>query len=92
MRGAATVEKVAIAAVMAGCLPDHLPVVVAAVRAVIEPAFDLTEMQAHHPLHRSAADRQRPGPPRLRRRPAASAPSAPATGPTPASAGPCGWR
>jgi hypothetical protein len=46
MGGAATVEKVAACAVMAGCLPDHLPVVVAAVRAVIEPAFDLTEMQA----------------------------------------------
>ena len=44
--GVATIEKVAIAAVMAGCLPDHLPVVIAAVRAVIDPAFDLTEMQA----------------------------------------------
>ena len=44
--GVATIEKVAVAAVMAGCLPDHLPVVIAAVRAVIDPAFDLTEMQA----------------------------------------------
>jgi hypothetical protein len=44
--GVATVEKIAVAAVMAGCLPDHLPVVIAAVKAVIEPAFDLTEMQA----------------------------------------------
>ncbi len=43
--GVATVEKVAIAAVMAGCLPDYMPVVVAAVRAVIDPVFDLTEMQ-----------------------------------------------
>ncbi|MGR8921324.1 MAG: hypothetical protein ACU85V_17040 [Gammaproteobacteria bacterium] len=43
--GIATVEKVACAAVMAGCLPDHMPVVVAAVRAVCDPAFDLTEMQ-----------------------------------------------
>ena len=42
----ATVEKVAVAAVMAGCLPDHMPVVVAAVRAVCQPAFDLTEMQS----------------------------------------------
>jgi len=41
----ATVEKVAIAAVMAGCLPDHMPVVVAAVQAVIQDEFDLTEMQ-----------------------------------------------
>ena len=30
--GAATVEKVAVAACMAGCLPDHMPVVLAAVR------------------------------------------------------------
>jgi hypothetical protein len=44
--GIATIEKVAIAAVMAGCLPDYMPVVVAAVKAVIDPAFDLTEMQA----------------------------------------------
>jgi hypothetical protein len=43
--GVATVEKVAVAAVMAGCLPDHMPVVMAAVRAVCQSAFDLTEMQ-----------------------------------------------
>jgi hypothetical protein len=45
LRGAATVLKVAVAAVMAGCLPDHVPVVVAAVRAVCKPEFDLGEMQ-----------------------------------------------
>ena len=45
-KGVATVEKVAVAAVMAGCLPLHMPVVVAAVRAVLDPRFDLTEMQA----------------------------------------------
>lgn len=44
--GTATIEAVAVAAVMAGCLPDHFPVVLAAVRAVIRPEFDLTEMQA----------------------------------------------
>lgn len=44
--GAATVEKIAVAAVMAGCLPDHFPVVVAACRAVCQPAFDLAEMQS----------------------------------------------
>lgn len=43
--GAATVEAVATAAVMAGCLPDHLPVVLAAVSAVCEPEFDLGEVQ-----------------------------------------------
>ena len=46
MMGIATVEKVAVAAVMAGCLPDYMPLVMAAVQAVIDPAFDLTEMQA----------------------------------------------
>lgn len=44
--GSCTVEKLAIAAVMAGCTPDHMPVVLAAAQAVMDPAFDLTEMQA----------------------------------------------
>ena len=44
--GVATVAKVAVAAVMAGCLPDYMPLVIAAVKAVIDPRFDLTEMQA----------------------------------------------
>jgi hypothetical protein len=34
-----TIEKVAINAVMAGCKPDYLPVVIAAVEAVLDPAF-----------------------------------------------------
>lgn len=44
--GECSIEKVSTAAVMAGCLPDHAPVVVAAARAVLDPRFDLTEMQA----------------------------------------------
>jgi hypothetical protein len=36
-----TAEKVAIAAVMAGCLPEYLPVVVAIVKAMCEPEFGL---------------------------------------------------
>jgi hypothetical protein len=44
--GEATVEKVAVNAVLAGCTPDHLPVLVAAVRAVCDPRFDLSEVQA----------------------------------------------
>jgi len=39
--GRATVEKIAINAVMAGCRPDYMPVVVAAVRAMCDDAFDL---------------------------------------------------
>jgi hypothetical protein len=41
----ATVEKVAANAVMAGCLPDYFPVLIAAVRAVCNPEFDLAEVQ-----------------------------------------------
>ena len=55
MMGVATVEKVAVAAVMAGCLPDYMPLVMAAVTAVIDPAFDLTEMQATCLLYTSDA-------------------------------------
>ena len=40
-RGEATAEKVAINAVMAGCPPACFPAVVAAVRAVCEPRFNL---------------------------------------------------
>ena len=40
-RGEATVEKVAVNAVMAGCPPVCFPAVVAAVRAVCEPRFNL---------------------------------------------------
>lgn len=43
--GVASIEKIAIAAVMAGCLPDYFPVVLAAAKAVIDERFDLTEMQ-----------------------------------------------
>lgn len=45
-QGVASVEKVAVAAVMAGCIPDHMPVVTASVKAVLDPRFDLTEMQS----------------------------------------------
>ena len=44
--GRATVEKIAINAVMAGCRPDYLPVVVAAVEAVCDEAFDLHGVSA----------------------------------------------
>lgn len=44
--GRATVEKVAINAVMAGCRPEYLPVVLAAVEAVCDEAFDLHGVSA----------------------------------------------
>jgi thiol-disulfide isomerase/thioredoxin len=37
----ATVEKIAINAVMAGCKPEYLPVVLAAVEAALDPAFSM---------------------------------------------------
>lgn len=45
-RGQATVEKIAINAVMAGCLPEYLPVVIAAVEAWQKKGFDLFGVQA----------------------------------------------
>jgi len=44
--GTATVERIAINAVMAGCLPEYLPLLIAAVRAVSDPRFNLQGVQA----------------------------------------------
>jgi hypothetical protein len=41
MGGRATVEKIAVNAVMAGCKPAYMPILLAAVEAVADPAFDL---------------------------------------------------
>jgi len=43
--GPATVEKIAINAVMAGCRPEYMPVLIAAVEALAEPAFNLKAVQ-----------------------------------------------
>jgi hypothetical protein len=43
--GIATVEKVAINCVMAGCKPEHVPIVIAALEAVLDPAFNLAGVQ-----------------------------------------------
>jgi hypothetical protein len=44
-QGKATVEKIAINAVMAGCLPQYMPLILAAVETIIDPAFDLVGVQ-----------------------------------------------
>jgi hypothetical protein len=44
-RGIATVELVAVCALMAGCRPEHLGVVLAALEAMIRPAFNLRAIQ-----------------------------------------------
>ncbi len=43
--GAATVERIAINAVLAGCHPDYLPVLISAVEAVTAPEFKLQSNQ-----------------------------------------------
>ena len=48
--GIATVRKVAVCAVMAGCLPKHFPIVVAAARALGTPQFKMHSVQSSaHP-------------------------------------------
>ena len=42
----ATVEKVAVNCVMAGCLPQYAPVVIAALEAMLDNAFNLNGVQA----------------------------------------------
>lgn len=44
--GVATVERIAINAAMTGCEPRHLPVLLAAVAAICDPAFNLQGIQA----------------------------------------------
>ena len=44
--GGATVERLAINAVMAGCRPEYLPIIVAAVEAMGDPAFNFYAIQA----------------------------------------------
>jgi hypothetical protein len=44
--GVATVEALAVNAVMAGCRPEYMPVLIAAVEAILEPEFRLQSMQA----------------------------------------------
>jgi len=50
-QGEATVERIAVNAVMAGCRPEYLPVLIAAVEAMADPAFNLDSIQATtHPV------------------------------------------
>jgi hypothetical protein len=42
----ATLEKIAICAVMAGCRPEYMPIVVAAVEAMTDPSVNLYGLQA----------------------------------------------
>jgi len=49
--GVATVELIAVNAVMAGCRPQHMPLLIAAVQAMVEPQFNLYGCQSTtHPV------------------------------------------
>ena len=50
-QGEATVEKIAANAVMAGCKPEYMPVILAALEALGDPLFNLDSVQATtHPV------------------------------------------
>ena len=49
--GMASVEQIAVNAVMAGCRPEHMPVLIAALEAMLEERFNLAAIQATtHPV------------------------------------------
>jgi hypothetical protein len=50
-KGRATVRQVAINAVMAGCLPEYLPIILTAIRGMLEPKWNLPAIQSTtHPV------------------------------------------
>ena len=49
--GKATVERIAVNAVMAGCLPAHLPVVITALEAMMDERFNLRGVQCSTGIH-----------------------------------------
>ena len=49
--GKATVERLAVNAVMAGCLPEYMPVVVTAIQAMLEDRFNLRGVQCSTGIH-----------------------------------------
>src|SRR5204862_6323874 len=50
-QGGATIERIAVNTVMAGCRPEYFPVVLAAVEALADPLFNLDSIQATtHPV------------------------------------------
>ncbi|MBI2907423.1 MAG: hypothetical protein HYX92_07210 [Chloroflexi bacterium] len=44
--GKASIEKIAVNAVMAGCLPEYLPIIIAATEIMARPEFDIFSAQA----------------------------------------------
>ena len=44
-KGMATVEKIVVNSIMAGCLPIHIPVIISIIRAICKPEFNLHAIQ-----------------------------------------------
>ena len=49
--GRATVERIAVNAVMAGCVPEYMPVVISALQAMMEERFNLRGVQCSTGIH-----------------------------------------
>ena len=49
--GKATVERIAVNAVMAGCLPEYMPVIVASLQAMMDERFNLRGVQCSTGIH-----------------------------------------
>ena len=49
--GKATVERIAVNAVMAGCLPEYMPVVITAIQALMDPRFNLRGVMCSTGIH-----------------------------------------
>ena len=49
--GKATVERIAVNAVMAGCLPEHMPVVITAIKAMMDDRFNLRGVMCSTGIH-----------------------------------------
>ena len=49
--GRATVERIAVNAVMAGCLPEHMPVIVTSLQAMMDERFNLRGVQCSTGIH-----------------------------------------
>ena len=49
--GKATVERIAVNAVMAGCLPEHMPVVITAIKAMMDDRFNLRGVMSSTGIH-----------------------------------------
>ena len=49
--GKATVEKIAVNAVMAGCLPEYMPVIITAIQALMDDRFNLRGVMCSTGIH-----------------------------------------